>query len=367
MRTFLSRHKIAVSVIGAILALLIGVLIWLRLSPPQFLVEHLYELGAANGASIDHFQEDALYVITTGTGAPMPDPNRVGPQVVVVANGQKLVFDSGPGSTRNIETSQIGIGDIDAVFLTHFHSDHIGGLGELFLKRWATDGMSTPLPVYGPEGVEQVVEGFELAYQLDKSYRIGHHGEDIVPSSGFGGEPITFDLGDSLESSEVVYSKDGVEVVAFNVDHYPVEPAVGYRVKYKDRSFVFSGDTIFTESLVGHAMSADLLVSEVLNHDLSLLVAEATASQEGNASQVAEDITDYHISPAEVGEWATRSEVSDVLAMHILPPVPFALLEHPFLADLRDNFDGPVRMANDGTMAVMPVGSAEINYKELIK
>jgi ribonuclease Z len=364
---FISRHKIAVAVVAVIIAVLIAGLAWLRFSPPQALVNFLYESAVTQGQQIDRFQDDALYVITTGTGAPMPDPNRAGPQVVVVANGQKLVFDTGPGSTRNLETTEIGVGEIDAVFLTHFHSDHIGDLGELFLKRWATDGMATPLPVYGPTGVELVVEGFELAYQLDKGYRIAHHGDDAMPSSGFGGDPITFDLGESFESSDVVYSKDGVEVVAFNVDHYPIVPAVGYRVNYKDRSVVISGDTVFTESLVLHAMNADLLVSEVLNHDLSLLVSAATAEIEGNASAVAEDITDYHITPGQVGEWATRSGVAHVLATHILPPVPLPILEHPFLHDLRANFAGPARIANDGTMVSMPVNSDEISYKELIR
>lgn len=363
--SFVSRHKIGVSVVAGIVAVLIVGLASLRFNPPQALVNHLYAFGVTQGQNIDRFSEDALYVITTGTGAPMPDPSRAGPQVVVVANGQKLVFDTGSGSTRNIETAHIGVGDIDAVFLTHFHSDHIGDLGELFLKRWATDGMSTPLPVYGPPGVEQVVEGFELAYQLDKGYRIAHHGEDVMPVSGFGGDPITFDLGESLESSDVVYSRDGVEVIAFNVDHYPIVPAVGYRVNYQDRSVVISGDTVFTESLVGHAMNTDLLVSEVLHHELSLLVSEATAETEGNASKVAQDITDYHITPGQVGEWAARSNVSHVLATHILPPAPFPFLEHPFLSDLRANFDGPARIANDGTMVIMPVGTDEFIYKEL--
>jgi ribonuclease Z len=367
VRDFVQRNKAVTLVLAGILALLIAGLAWLRFSPPQFLVNYLYEFAVTQGQKIDRFQEDALYVITTGTGAPMPDPKRAGPQVVVVANGQKLVFDTGPGSTRNIETTQLGVGEIDAVFLTHFHSDHIGDLGELFLKRWGTDGMSTPLPVYGPPGVEKVVEGFELAYELDKGYRIAHHGDDAMPSSGFGGDPITFDLGESLETSKLVYSQGGVEVIAFNVDHYPIVPAVGYRVNYKDRSVVISGDTIFTESLVLHAMNADLLVSEVLNHDLSMLVSAATAEIEGNASAVAEDITDYHISPGQVGEWATKSRVSHVLATHILPPVPFPFLEHPFLYDLRANFSGPARIANDGTMVRMPVNSEKIEYKELIR
>jgi len=367
MTSFFKRHRISLSITAGVMAVLLTGLVWLRFFPPQFVLDHLYGTVPAQAETINHFEEDALYVITTGTGAPMPDPNRAGPQVVVVANGQKLVFDTGPGSTRNIETSHIGVGDIDAAFLTHFHSDHIGDLGELFLKRWATDGMSTPLPVYGPQGVERVVAGFETAYELDREYRVGHHGEEAMPTSGFGGEAVPFDLGRDLESSAVVYSMDGVEVTAFNVDHTPVFPAVGYRIDYKDRSVVISGDTIFTESLVGHAMDADLIVSEVLHHDLSMKISEATKEREDNASAVAEDILDYHISPEQVGEWATRANAKHVLATHILPPVPFPFLENPFLSELRSNFSGPVRMANDGTMVVIPVSGAEITYRELLR
>ncbi len=367
MKSFLLKYKYVIAVAIIVLIAIGAGLNWLRLNPPDFIVNYMIEASINHNNGINHFEQDALYVITTGTGAPMPDPSRVGPQVVVVANEQKLVFDSGPGSTRNIEISNIGVGEVDAVFLTHYHSDHIGDLGELFLKRWGTEGIDSPLPVYGPSGVGQVVEGFELAYQLDKAYRVAHHGEETMPSSGFGGEPIEFDLGKELSSSELVYKQDGVEVIAFNVDHSPVYPAVGYRVNYKDRSVVISGDTIYTESLVEHAKNADLLVSEVLNHDLSQLISDITEEDENNASEVAEDILDYHISPEQVGIWATKSNVKHVLATHILPPVPVAFLENPFLQDLRANFSGPVRMANDGTLVTMRVDSDEITYKELIK
>lgn len=367
MKTFIKKHKYTLSIVLIVGVVLTVGLFWLRTNPPDFLVEHLIESAITRSNEKNLFEQEALYVITTGTGAPMPDPLRVGPQVVVVANGQKLVFDTGPGSTRNIDVSRVGVGDVDAAFLTHFHSDHIGDLGELFLKRWATNGTDTPLPVYGPPGVEKVVEGFELAYELDRGYRVAHHGEETVPDSGFGGQPITFDLGKELTSSDIVYQQDGVEVIAFNVDHSPVFPAVGYRVNFEGRSVVISGDTIYTDSLVGHAMDADLLVSEVLHHDYSQLVSDVTQDLEGNASVVAEDILDYHIAPDEVGRWATEANVSHVLATHILPPVAIPFLENPFLRDLRANFSGDVRIANDGTMAIMPVGTDEISYKELMK
>lgn len=367
MTQFFKKYKSAIFIAIPIIVLLIFSLNWLRLNPPQFFVDYLIKATIIQNRDKDLFKNDALYVITTGTGAPMPDATRVNPQTVVVAAGQILVFDAGPGSTRNIEISQIGVGEVDALFLTHYHSDHIGDIGELFLKRWGTEGMSAALPVYGPPGVVEVVNGFESAYQLDKGYRIAHHGSDDFPESGFGGEPIVFDLGEELTSSKVIYEEDGVTVIAFNVDHKPVFPAVGYRVSYKERSVVITGDTIYTESLVEHSRDADLLVSEVLNHDWSKLISSVTEDNNSNASIVAEDILDYHISPSQLGMLATKANVKQVLATHILPPVPVPFLENPFLYDLRKEFKGPTRMASDGTMAILSINSDKIIYKELIK
>jgi ribonuclease Z len=286
---------------------------------------------------------------------------------VVVAGDQILVFDAGPGSTLNIELTPVDVGAVNALFLTHFHSDHIGDIGEIMLKRWATSGPDQPLSIYGPPGVEEVISGFEAAYNLDYGYRIAHHGEVAMPASGTGGEVHTFDLGSDLMSSAVVYQQGDVEVTAFNVDHAPIFPAVGYRVNYKDRSVAITGDTVFTESLIRHAMGADLLVSEALHHEFSQLLSDATSEQDNNGSIVASDIQDYHITPEQVGIVARDAGISYVLVTHILPPVPSQILVNPFLRDTRAVFGGPITMANDGTMVKLPANSTEITTEELLK
>jgi ribonuclease BN (tRNA processing enzyme) len=87
-----------------------------------------------------YFEEDALHVITTGTGAPLPDPNRVGPQAVVAAGDQMLVFDTGPGRTRQLALTGLSISSVSALFLTHYHSDHTSELGELMLQHGTGKG-----------------------------------------------------------------------------------------------------------------------------------------------------------------------------------------------------------------------------------
>ena len=332
---------------------------------PDSAIQGLIERGVAASSTRNPFGEDALHVITTGTGAPLPDAKRVGPQAVVVAGDQTLVFDTGPGSTRKLLLTGLNVSSVNALFLTHYHSDHISDLGEFMLQHWTGSGATEPLNVYGPPGVEEVVAGFLAAYQLDRGYRIGHHGTDVVPPSGFGAVAHPFDLGTDLMASEVVYEAGDVQVIAFNVDHPPVVPAVGFRVHYKDRSVMITGDTIYSDSLIHHARGADLMVSDALNHKMSQWTADAGRDMENNLASVAEDIQESHIRPEEAALVAREAGVPVLIITHVLPPVPDQLIK-PFLRDARAVYGGELRMANDGTLISLPVNSDRHSIRELL-
>lgn len=332
---------------------------------PDSAIQRLIARGVGADRIGNLLVEDALHVITTGTGAPLPDPKRVGPQTVVVAGGQFLVFDTGPGSTRKLALTGLGISSVNALFLTHFHSDHISDLGEFMLQHWAGAGATEPLKIYGPPGVEEVVGGYLAAYRLDRGYRIAHHGAEVMPPSGFGGEAHTFDLGTDLMSSAVVYETGDIQVIAFNVDHPPVVPAVGFRVNYKGRSVMITGDTIYSDSLIHHATGADVMVSDALNHKMSQWVADAGRDLDNNLSNVAEDIQESHIRPEEAAVVAREAGVPLLMITHVLPPVPDQLV-NPFLRDARAIFSGEIRMANDGTLITLPVNSAQHSIHELL-
>ena len=103
-----------------------------------------------------------------------------------VAGGKLFVFDAGDGTTETLARMGLQVARVEAVFLMHFHSDHIDGLGGLAVQRWATSASTAPIPLYGDEGVERIANGLREAYALDASYRIAHHGEAVVPSGGEG-------------------------------------------------------------------------------------------------------------------------------------------------------------------------------------
>ena len=308
---------------------------------------------------------DGLHVALCGSGSPLPDTTRMGPCTAVIAGKRLFVVDVGSGAVRNFGQMGLRAGAVEAVLLTHFHSDHIDGLGEMMMLRWASSGSASPLPVYGPAGVTAVVGGFNAAYALDSAYRVAHHGPAITPPSGAGGEARPFTI-DASAQSVVVLENDGLKVTAFTVDHAPIEPAVGYRFDYKGRSAVISGDTRPSENLVREATGADLLVHEGLNREMVATVGNALASSgDARAAKIFGDIQGYHTSPVEAARIARRAGVKALVLTHIVPPVPVAYLNALFLKGTAAEFGGPITMGEDGLLFSLPAGGSEITSGRL--
>jgi len=303
--------------------------------------------------------DDGLHVALCGTGSPLPDPTRKGPCTVVIAGKQQFLIDSGSGSGRNLGPMGITAGNLDAAFLTHFHSDHIDGLGQIIMQHWAGSGSETPLPVYGPTGISQVIEGINKAYDLDEKYRIAHHGADMMPAAGNGAVPKMFEFAEG-QTSAVVYEKDGVKVTAFAVNHEPIDPAVGYRFDYKGRSVVLSGDTSKSSNLITNAKGADLLVHEVLNKEI-VTNMQGLAEKAGRkrTAKIFFDIRNYHTSPVEAAETAKEAGVHTLVFSHIVPAVPTRTLYPYYLKGTEDAFDGDIIMGEDGMLFSLPAGSKE--------
>lgn len=307
---------------------------------------------------------DGLHVGLCGAGAPFPDDKRSGPCILVVAGQRLFIFDTGSGSARHIGAMGFNPGRIEAIFLTHFHSDHIDGLGELMLQRWGASANSKPVPIYGPPGVDAVVGGFLQAYEQDHQYRVAHHGNTVLPTTGFGAIAKTFAM-PGAEPVVLIKDKD-LEISAFAVDHAPVHPAVGYRIRYKDRSVVLSGDTRKSAAVAEAAKGADLLVHEALSAPLVAILQEsAAAAGRHNLEQVFKDIVNYHTSPQEAAEVAEQAQVGYLLLNHIVPPLPLPGLKKAFLGDAAERYSGPIRIGQDGDFVSLPAGSKKIDVGSL--
>lgn len=303
---------------------------------------------------------DGLHVFLCGAGSPMPDPKRSGPCNIVIAGERVIVVDTGSGAVKNFGLMGIPVGRVDDLLLTHFHSDHIDGVGELATIRWAAGHHNTPLPVHGPIGVEKIVAGFNMAYSQDFVYRVAHHGEATVQPGGAGLTARPFTVPAAGQSITVLEDED-LKVTAFSVGHFPIDPAVGYRFDYKGRSAVISGDTVRSDTLTQYAKDVDLLVHEALNTELVNML-EGTAKKLGIAhvEKIMHDILDYHTSPVEAGQVAEASGAKKLLLSHIVPPLPIKPLEHIFVRGVSDVYDGPVTVGRDGSYVSLPANSDEI-------
>lgn len=320
----------------------------------------LFRSGMAQALAADPFagRPDGLSIGLCGAGSPMPAPDRAGPCTVVTAGRHVYLVDIGEGGVRGLARMGYGAPRVEALFLTHFHSDHIDSMGALMLQRWAGGSASTPLPVYGPAGVETVAAGFNQAYSLDRGYRIAHHGPKVVPPQGFGlaAHPVS-------PGPRPIFAANGLEVFAVPVDHRPVAPAYGYVFRYKGRSVVVSGDTAPSASLEQAAHGADVLVHEALSPRMVAIQREvAERLHRDNLARIFHDIGSYHTSPEQAADIARRAGVRALMLTHIVPPLPYSILEVPFLGDARSRFRGKLYLGHDGDELQLPAGSDRIEF-----
>ena len=296
----------------------------------------------------DLLKSPDLHVILCGTGSPLPDRTRASACTAVIAGGELVLVDIGPGSWKTVDLSNLPTAGLSAILLTHFHSDHIGDLGEAVTQSWIA-GRTRPLDVYGPVGTEQVVDGFRQAYAQDVNYRVAHHGEAYLPRTA--GNPVAHEvpLDEDPAAAAVVFERNGLRVTMFRVDHAPVAPAVGYRFDYRGRSVVVSGDTRKSASLIQHAAKADILIHEALNHELMGRAADiAERLGKSRLAKLARDIVGYHTSPVEAAEVAKEAGVKHLVLTHLVPGPPNFLARHLFVAGMKEHYDGEITLGEDG-------------------
>ena len=291
-------------------------------------------LASGNAASQQPaLAADEFRVTLLGTGSPAPVMRRFGPAVLVQAGGRTLLIDSGRGVTQRLFQLGVKLGAIDALFITHLHSDHVVGIPDLWLTGWLDAAYAQrrgPFRVYGPAGSQGMMDGLAKAYDWDIKARIAD--QNLDPGN-LRSEVTELRPG-------VAYDQGGVKVTAFEVDHGELlKPAFGFRIDYGGRSVSISGDTRFSENLIKHAAGSDLLIHQV-----------AAARPELLALPSFKVILDHHTKPEEAGTVFSRVKPKLAVYYHFVllgSPAAPPITEKEVVELTRKTYAGPLVVGED--------------------
>jgi ribonuclease Z len=299
-----------------------------------------------------------LDVVFVGTSGSMPTARRAPAATLVRRGGERLLFDCGEGTQRQLLRSDVGLVDLGEIFVTHFHADHFLGLPGM-LKTFALRGREVPLILYGPRGLGELVGGLRRIFgRLTYEYEIVElHAGDVLARDGYELRPFAVRHGSaSLGYALVEHERPGrFDVETADRLGVPSGPARGQlqrgeAVTLPDgrvvgaaevlgparpgRKVVLSGDTAPVQSVVDAAAGADLLVHEATFCDDEAERARQTDhSTARDAAQVARDagvklLALTHISNRYSGGDVER-EAREVFAETVVPR-DFDTVEIPF-------------------------------------
>jgi ribonuclease Z len=267
-----------------------------------------------------------IEVVLLGTGNPIPDRDRAGAATLVRVGGRTLLFDAGRGVCMRLAAAGVLPVMLDAIYLTHLHSDHICDLNDVVTTQWVMSPAPKRLSIFGPPRTREVMNGLRAMLQPDVEYRLAHH-PDLT------WEPVL----DVVEVAPgVVFDQDGLRVVAARTDHKPVEPTLGYRIEAEAKVVAIAGDTVPCAGLDELCANADVYVQTVLRDDLVRMVP----------MQRFVDTIDYHSTVVQAAQTAARGGVKTLVLTHQIPtPAPGSADE--WVAAAREHFAGEIIFGAD--------------------
>lgn len=283
--------------------------------------------------------EVAIKVTFLGTGTPVPNPRQFGQSILVEAGDQKLLFDCGRGCAHRLwNIGPAYLQDTSHLFLTHMHSDHTVGVPDLYMNGWNL-GRTENLQVYGPAGADVFMHHLRLAFEEDVVFRADKQTHTVTR------ETLDYAATEMEDGNSIMIGD--VTVTAIAVDHYVIEPALGYRVDVGEFSVVISGDTAYSENLVRYGADADVIIHEVFSPALVRFVRDSYPQE------VADDIIALHTLAPDVGRFFSNTRPRLGVFTH-LDNNPAAIPE--LIRQTRTTWDGGLEVGED--LMVIEIGES---------
>lgn len=270
-------------------------------------------------------------VVLLGTkGGPTPSAVRAPASVLIVSQGRPYLVDCPNGVAGQLARAGVRLNDLEQIFITHDHSDHVIDAGTLAVLAWGS-GLDHRLTFHGPPPLRSIVANGLAASRFDEEVRRREEGRPAL-------RPLIHVH--EQRSGGPVFRDARVRVTAALVDHYTVKPALAYRFDTAARSIVISGDTTYSEKLVRLAQGADLLIHEAMYLPaLGELVSE-------NAPRLRDHLLRSHSTTEQVGLVAARSGVKKLVLSHLVPAFP-TITDEMWLEGVRKHFHGPAVVGRD--------------------
>ena len=196
---------------------------------------------------------DIIKVTILGSGTPRVNIDRFSQSILIEHKNDKFLFDVGRGALLRLNQSRILPNEIENIFFTHLHSDHILGFSDILMTGWVYHRQK-PLNIFGPPGTINFVDSTIKSFEEDIKVR-------SLPPESLNVENLKSNI--EIIYDDFTYKKNGLTIETFAVKHEPFTYAFGFKIFNSKYCMVISGDTTYSEQVIEKTKNCDLLIHEI--------------------------------------------------------------------------------------------------------
>ena len=263
---------------------------------------------------------DVFNMTFLGTGTPRPNIEKLGPSLLIKNQDQQILIDIGRGTSLRL--SQIGndYSNINEIYISHFHFDHVIGLADFWLTSNLWQKKSDTF-VYGPIGVNAFCKNIMDTYKMDLKYRYKDRKYSKLNCLSF-------------KNKKPVLNEEKISIQSFANNHGHIDNSYGFKIKYKGKNIVYSGDTTLSENVIKNAKGADILIHEIF----------ASSKKIFKSNKKLREVASTHTTLDQMISVLKQTNPKLTILTHALL---FGINENDVLKVIEENYNGDVIFAKD--------------------